>query len=403
MCAFDSECVLILTNLLIKAFIKDYKSTDKPSVRTSYGKLSGIVGIVCNVFLFTSKLIIGILSSSVAIIADSVNNLSDAASSVISLVGFKLSSKPADDEHPYGHGRYEYLSALLVAVIVMVIGVELFKTSIGKIINPQSVAFGMPLVLVLAVSITVKLWMMKFNKSIGKIIDSHALKATAADSRNDAIATLAVLLASVISHYTGYELDGFIGLGVSVFILISGIGLVKETIDPMLGCAPNAELTDIIKNMILSCEDVIGVHDLIVHDYGPNKKFASVHVEMPAELDPVKSHEIIDNIERELLVSHGIHLIIHFDPIVTKKEVTDNLYYKIEKAVKEIDPRLSIHDLKAEKNDEGTHLYFDCILTDEIKLCESDLITLIENKIREFDSSLICHITVDKSFAPIVK
>ncbi len=392
-----------MTKFLIKSFIKDSENTKSPEVRTAYGKFAGILGIVCNFLLFASKLVIGILSTSVSIIADAVNNLSDAASSVISFVGFKLSSKPADEKHPYGHGRYEYLSALFVAIIVMVIGIELFKASVEKIIHPKAIDFGLPLVLVLVISVIVKLWMMKFTKTIGKKIDSNALTATSADSRNDVISTLSVLGASVISHFSGYELDGWLGLCVSACILFSGFHMVKDTIDPMLGSAPNATLAQMLKDEILTYQGVIGVHDLIIHDYGPTRKFASVHVEMPAENDALESHEIIDNIERNIFTSMGIHLIIHFDPIVTKAEINDNMYLKIEKILKEIDEKLSLHDLKVVNCEDRTHLYFDCISPKEINIDDSLLTELIASKIKEMDASYICHVTVDKSFVPIVK
>ncbi len=392
-----------MTEFLIKAFIKNSENIKSPEVRTAYGKFAGVFGIVCNFFLFVSKLVIGILSSSVSIIADAVNNLSDAASSVVSFVGFKLSSKPADEEHPYGHGRYEYLSALFVAIIVMVIGIELFKASAQKIIHPEAIDFGLPLVLVLIISVIVKLWMMKFNKTIGEKIKSNTLLATSKDSRNDVISTLSVLLASVISQFSGYELDGWIGLCVSAFILFSGFHMVKDTIDPMLGSAPCAKLSQMLKDEILAYQGVLGVHDLIIHDYGPSRKFASVHVEMPAEDDALKSHEIIDNIERNIFTSMGIHLIIHFDPIVTKDEINDSVYSKIEKVLKEIDEKLSLHDLKVVSCDDITHLYFDCISPKEINMDDSVLTELIANKIKKIEPSYICHVTVDKSFVPIVK
>lgn len=392
-----------MTRLLIKAFIKDANNIKNPKVRTSYGKFAGVVGIVCNFLLFTSKLIIGFLTSSVSIIADAINNLSDASSGLVSLVGFKLSSKPADEEHPYGHGRYEYLSALFVAIIVMVIGVELFKSSVEKIINPKTVEFGLPLVLVLVISIAVKLWLMKFNKVIGEKIESNTLIASSYDSRNDVISTLAILFASIISYYTGYELDGWIGLLVSAFILVSGFYLVKNTIDPMLGSAPNAELTEIIKDKILSYQNIIGVHDLIIHDYGPSRKFASVHVEMPAEENSLKSHEIIDNIERDLFTLLGIHLIIHFDPIITNTQINNDIYSKIEKVILKIDERLSIHDLRLVSCDNSTHIYFDCLSPKEIDMDDALLIEMITKEIQKIDASYICHITVDKSFVPVIK
>ena len=269
-----------MTKLLIKRFIKDYENTQNSDVRTAYGKFSSIVGIVCNAILFISKLIVGTLSASVSITADAVNNLSDASSSIISLLGFKLASRPADEEHPYGHGRYEYLSGLMVAVLIMVIGVELFKSSLDKVLHPSAVEFSWVTVGVLAFSILLKTWMALFNTKTGKMINSNTLIATAADSRNDVITTGAVLVAAILSHFIGFELDGWMGLGVAVFILYSGFGLVKDTLDPMLGKAPEDEQVEEIRQKILSYPGVLGTHDLMVHDYGPGRQFASVHVEI---------------------------------------------------------------------------------------------------------------------------
>ena len=286
-----------MTNFIIKKFIKDYNKTDSPPIRTAYGKLAGYVGIVCNIVLFILKILIGTILGSVSITADAINNFSDASSSIVSLLGFKLSEKPADKEHPYGHGRYEYLSALSVAVIIILIGFELLKKSIGKIINPVDVKFNLILVIVLLLSVFIKLWMMVFNKNIGRAIKSDTLIATSLDCRNDVITTLAVLIAATISEFTTLQLDGWIGLAVAIFILISGFVLIKNTIDPMLGKAPDEEFVKTIHDKIMSYEGVLGVHDLIIHDYGPSRKFASVHVEMAAEDDPLKSHDVIDNIE----------------------------------------------------------------------------------------------------------
>lgn len=392
-----------MTQLLIKTFIKSHEKTDNPTVRAAYGKLSGIVGIGCNFLLFIAKIIIGITCSSVAITADAINNFSDAASSIINLLGFKFAEKPADAEHPYGHGRYEYISALSVAVLIIVIGVEMFKSSVDKIIHPHVTLFSIPLILVLAASVAVKLWMMFFNKILSKKINSKALLATAADSRNDVISTLAVLIAATISHYSGFDFDAWIGLGVSVFILTSGFGLIKDTIDPMLGSAPDSVLIEKIRNKILSYPGVLGMHDLIVHDYGPCRKFASVHVEMAAEGNVIESHDIIDNIERDLLSEIGLHLIVHYDPIVTNDTVTGNIRKKIENAVKEINPLLSIHDLRIVPGTTHTNLVFDCVSPYEVNIDDKELKKIIAEKVKEIDQKYNCVITIDKSFVPIVE
>ena len=392
-----------MTNLLLKTFVKDYTNTEKPNVRAAYGKLAGFVGIVCNIILFIGKVLIGTLSGSVSITADAFNNLSDASSSIISLLGFKLSEKPADAEHPYGHGRYEYLSALIVAVLIILIGFELLKTSLGKIFNPSAVNFSWVLVLVLSLSIVMKLWMMIFNKKLGTKINSDTLLATAQDSRNDVISTLAVLAASIISAFTKLELDGWIGLFVAVFILISGFGLIKNTIDPMLGRAPDAEFVRKIRDRIMSYEGVLGVHDLMIHDYGPCRQFASVHVEMAAEEDVLKSHDVIDNIEFDFLKDIGLHMIVHYDPIITKNELVSNMRYEIQEIVKAVNPSLSIHDLRVVPGISHTNLVFDCLADFDIGLTDHQLKSTISDAVKAIHPEYNCVITIDKTYAPVVQ
>ena len=390
-----------MTNLLLKAFVKNYKETDKQNVRTAYGKLAGFVGIVCNIILFLAKVLIGTLSGSVSITADAVNNLSDASTSIISLLGFKLAEKPADAEHPYGHGRYEYLSALLVAVFIMVIGFELLETSIGKIINPSPVKFNWVLVVVLLLSIIIKLWMMIFNKKLGKAIKSNTLIASSQDSRNDVIATLSILITTIISAYTNLELDGWIGLCVAAFILISGFSLIKNTIDPMLGRAPDAEFVRKIRDKIMSYEGVLGVHDLIIHDYGPTRQFASVHVEMAAEEDVLASHDVIDNIESDFLADIGLHMIVHYDPIITKNEVVKSMRYEIQEIVKTINPSLTIHDLRVVPGLTHTNLVFDCLADFDIKMNDYELKCAVSDAVKAVNPTYNCVITIDRNYAPI--
>lgn len=392
-----------MTELLAKKFIKNYDNVNNPVVRAAYGKFAGIVGIICNVILFTLKIIIGTLSRSVSITADAVNNLSDASSSIISLLGFKLAEKPADNEHPYGHGRYEYLSGLTVAVLIIVIGVELFKSSVDKILHPSKVAFSAALVIVLLFSVALKLWMMLFNKKLGKKISSTTLEATSADSRNDVISTLAVLLAAVISHFTNFELDGIIGLAVAVFILLSGIGLIKDTIDPMLGSAPDAQYVESIREKIMSYPEVLGMHDLMIHDYGPCRKFASVHVEMAAEEDVIKSHDVIDNIENDFLENEGLHLIVHYDPILTKDSLTGDLRKELSEIVKSIHPDLTIHDLRVVPGTTHTNLVFDCVNIFHLNMSDAELKNKISTLVKEKHSDYNCVITIDKSYAPVTK
>lgn len=388
-----------MQNWLVKKFVHDYENVHDISVRASYGKLSGKVGIFCNAFLFAVKFIMGTISGSVSITADAVNNLSDAASSVISLIGFKMAEKPADEDHPYGHARYEYLSGLTVAVMIILIGFELFKTSFDKVIHPSTVDFSIALVIVLAVSILIKLWMAFFNKSLGKKINSSALEATAADSRNDVISTSAVLVAAVISHFFKINLDGYMGIAVAVFILYSGIGLVKDTLDPLLGKAPEPELVDYIQKKILSYDGVLGTHDLMIHDYGPGRKFASVHVEMAAEGDVLKSHDVIDNIERDFLSKDNLNIIVHYDPIVTKDDIVNDFRSWLMEQVKSIDPHLSIHDLRIVPGNSHTNLVFDCVMPHCINMSPSELKAEIRRLVNIKYPNYYCVITIDSSYA----
>lgn len=388
-----------MQNWLVKKFVHDYENVHDINVRASYGKLSGKVGIFCNAFLFAVKFIMGTISGSVSIAADAVNNLSDAASSVISLIGFKMAEKPADEDHPYGHARYEYLSGLTVAVMIILIGFELFKTSFDKVIHPSTVDFSIALVIVLAVSILIKLWMAFFNKSLGKKINSSALEATAAYSRNDVISTSAVLVAAVISHFFKINLDGYMGIAVAVFILYSGIGLVKDTLDPLLGKAPEPELVDYIQKKILSYDGVLGTHDLMIHDYGPGRKFASVHVEMAAEGDVLKSHDVIDNIERDFLSKDNLNIIVHYDPIVTKDDIVNDFRSWLMEQVKSIDPHLSIHDLRIVPGNSHTNLVFDCVMPHCINMSPSELKAEIRRLVNIKYPNYYCIITIDSSYA----
>ena len=385
-----------MTEILIKRFIKNYENTEDTSVRAAYGKFAGFVGIICNVILFAAKIIVGTLSGSVSITADAVNNLSDASSSIISLLGFKMAEKPADAEHPYGHGRYEYLSGLTVAVLIIVIGVELLKSGIDKILHPAAVSFSPVLAGVLLFSIAVKLWLMLFNKKTGQTINSSTLTATAADSRNDVITTLAVLAAAAISHFTPLELDGWIGVGVSVFILISGFGLIKDMIDPMLGSAPDPELVAKIRDKIMTYPGVIGMHDLLVHDYGPCRQFVSVHVEMPAEENVIVSHDTIDNIEADFLKNEGIHMIVHYDPVLTRDTLTTELRSEVARMVKALNSDLSIHDLRVVPGTTHTNLVFDCVAPYSLKMTDTELKNAITDEVRKLHPDFNCVITIDR-------
>ena len=351
-----------MTKLLLRLFVKDYKNKDKPRVRSGIGKLSGAVGIGCNLVLFALKLLVGTISGSVSITADAMNNLSDATSAIVTLVGFKLAEKPADDDHPYGHARYEYLSGLAVAAMIIVIGFELAKTSVEKIFQPAAVEFTLPVAVVLLGSILVKLWLSLFNSSLGKYIDSSALLATAADSRNDVLATAAVLAAALIEWLTNWRIDGFMGLGVALFILYSGAMLAKETISPLLGETASPQLRELIVGIVSSEPKVLGYHDLMVHDYGPGQRFASMQVELDQKEDPLLCHELIDNLERRCLQEHNVHLVIHYDPVVTGDEEMDRLKAVVEQVLREMDSQISIHDFRMVRGTGHTNLIFDIAL-----------------------------------------
>ncbi len=371
-----------MTKWLIRRFVADRDQVTKPAVRTAYGRLATTTGLLCNLLLAVGKLLVGLLSGSVSVMADAANNLSDASSSVISLLGFKMASKPTDPEHPYGHARYEYLAGLMVCVIILLIGVELFRTSLNKVLHPSPVQFSWITVGVLAASILVKQWMASFYRNIGHTISSNTLQAAAADSRNDVIATAAVLVAALISHFFGVQLDGWMGLAVASFILYSGFGLLRETLDPLLGNAPDPELVQQIRESILSYPGVLGTHDLMLHDYGPGRRFGSVHVEMAAEDDIMQSHDVIDGIERDILQQMNIHLIIHLDPIVTQDPLVNDLRLWLAEQVKQIHPDLTIHDVRLVKGITHSNLIFDCVKPDGLDMTDDQLKRALSQLVR---------------------
>ena len=385
-----------MTNLLVRMFIKDYQNVQQPEVRGAYGTLAGIVGILCNLMLFAGKLVIGTISGSVSITADAVNNLSDASSSIMTLVGFRLAQKPEDAEHPYGHARIEYLTGLAVAALILVIGVQLAKSSFLKILHPEPVEFSLALVIVLVLSILVKLWMALFNRALGKKIDSTSLIATAADSRNDVISTGAVLLAAVIAHFSGWNLDGYIGVLVALFILYSSVGIARETISPLLGEPADPELVHMVKHEVLHADErVLGVHDLMVHDYGPGQTFASIHVEIDRNQDVMEAHDMIDNIEREFLKKHRIHLTIHYDPVVMDDEEVRRMRRIVGEKLREIDERLSFHDFRMVAGPEHTNLIFDVVLPYALAGKEQDIQQLLEQRLQEPGKRYYTVITFD--------
>ncbi len=367
-----------MTKLLLRLFVKNPENTQDGAVRAAIGSLSGTVGIFCNLLLFAMKLLVGLLAASVSIMADALNNLSDATSAIVTLIGFKLAEKPADEHHPYGHARFEYLSGLAVSAMIIVIGFELAKTSVEKIISPTAVDFSLASGLVLVASIAVKLWLAAFNTHLGGKIRSSTLLATAQDSRNDCIATFAVLVAGIVEHFTALKIDGYMGLGVALFILWSGWNLARDTISPLLGEAADPELRRLIVDFIGSHPKVLGIHDLMVHDYGPGQRFASLHVEMDRDEDPVACHEIIDDLERECHEKHGIHLVIHYDPVVTNDPELDRMRALVTAILRVKDERLSIHDFRMVPGTGHTNLIFDIALPSDLLGQEKALKTALE-------------------------
>lgn len=348
-----------MTNILLKLFIKNCEDTQNPAVRSSIGKLAGLTGIVCNCLLTVLKLVIGLLVGSMAIIADGVNNLSDAASSLTTLLGFRMAQRPADKQHPYGHARYEYLSGLAVAALILLIGAELVKSSIAKIINPEPIDISAATIALLAASVAVKLWMSGFYKTLGKKINSTALYATSVDSRNDVISTCAVLLGCLVNYLFGLNIDGYVGLAVAIFILYSSVGIAKDTISPLLGQQADDELVDKITELVLSHEKVLGVHDLLVHDYGPGRCYASAHVELSADEDPMACHDIIDDIECDVLEKMNVHFVIHYDPVVQNDAEQNEMRRTVGEIVRELNPAFSIHDFRIVRGSAQSKLVFD--------------------------------------------
>ena len=387
-----------MTDLLLRLFVKHASDTSDPAVRAGYGRLAGVTGIVCNLLLFALKLLAGTISGSVSITADDDNNMSDASGSIVTLVGIKLASRPADNEHPYGHARMEYLSGLAVAVLILVIGVELVKSSVGKILHPEAVEFSALIVVILVCSILVKLWMAVFNRKLGRRIGSAALTAAAADSRNDVISTGAVKLACIVGQLTGLKIDGYVGLLVALFILWSGVGIAKDTIDPLLGAKPDESLVHAIASLITSHPSILGIHDLMVHDYGPGHQFASLHVELPAEQDPLEAHDLIDNIERDFFKNDNLMVTIHYDPIVTSDAAVGVLRARLTEKLRQMDPELSLHDLRIVPGRTHTNVLFDLVLPAGYAGDKVELLTQLEQFIKEQDAAYSCIIKVEQSY-----
>lgn len=388
-----------MTEFLVHRFIKDYENTEDTKVRTAYGILSSMVGIFCNVLLFAAKLSIGMLMHSISVMADGFNNLSDAASSIISFIGVKMAEKPADEEHPFGHGRIEYIAALVVSFLVIEVGITFLKSSVGKLTHPEKISFELIPFLILVLSVGVKLWMAAFNRKLGKRIDSKVMLATAADSMGDVFTTGATILSILVCTFTGLNIDAIAGLVVSLIVIWAGVGIAKDTLEPLIGQAVDPGLAERIRKEVESYQGIEGTHDLIVHNYGPNRSMASIHAEVPRDVDIETSHEIIDRIEREITKKLGIFLVIHMDPVEMRDERVLAVKGHLEKVLEELAPETAFHDFRMVWGEERINLIFDVQVPfsygkDEQKKLESE----IAARMMQMDSRYQCVITVEKSF-----
>ena len=387
-----------MVNFLAKIFIKDYQNIESEKVRNKYWILAGIFGIISNFILFVIKIIIGLISASISIIADAINNLSDMGSSLLTLVGFKISGKPADKDHPFGHQRIEYIIGLIIAMLIIFIGFELFTTSVDKLINPVESSMTIPVLIILVVAIIFKFLQGLFYSSVAKKINSIALKASSKDSMNDVISTSFVLLGALLSFFFTYNFDGIFGLVVSGLIIITGIKLVKEGIDPLIGEKPDKDLMNKVINKVLSYDGVLGIHDLMAHMYGPQKCFVSLHVEVDSKVDVLLSHDLIDNIEKEVKEELNVELVIHMDPIETNNETLMEYVKILKEVVNEIDDSIRFHDVRLVIGETHKNLIFDLLVSFEFKYTDEELIDLVKTKIREKDPIINCVIQIDKDY-----
>ena len=388
-----------MTDLLVKLFVKDYEQTENLQVRTRYGLLSGMVGICCNVLLFLAKLFTGMMINSISVMADAFNNLSDAASSIISFVGVKMSEKPADKEHPFGHGRIEYISAFIVAFLVIQVGFSLFKSSLGKLFHPEELSFSLISVGILGLTVAVKLWMCLFNRKLGKRIQSSVMLATAADSLGDTGATAATIFSIVVYGVWHVNIDGLVGIAVSILVMIAGINIAKDTLAPLIGGAIDPEIYQKITGFVEQYDGIIGSHDLIVHNYGPGRSMASIHAEVPSNVEIGKSHAVVDQIERDAQKKLGIFLVIHMDPVDADNPMTAELKKMVEEILAGLDERLSLHDFRIVDAGNQINIIFDLVVPREYtKARQDELKQKIYQRIREQDSRYFCVITAECSF-----
>lgn len=388
-----------MTEFLIRHFVKDYEQVEKVSVRTRYGMLASVVGIFCNVLLFAVKASVGLLLHSISVTADAFNNLSDAASSVIGLVGVRMAGKPADSEHPFGHGRMEYITALVVSFLVIEVGFTFFKDAVQRIVHPQKLAFGAASVLILVLSVGVKLWLSFFNRKLGRKIDSKVMLATAADAIGDVITTSATVFSLLFFYFTGWNIDGIVGLCVSLVVMWAGIGIARDTLRPLLGEAVDPAAYKKIAGFVEGYDGITGSHDLIVHNYGPGRNMASIHAEVPNDVDIETSHEIIDRIERDAVKELGVFLVIHMDPVETKNEKILTVKKQVEEVVRTIDPELSVHDLRVVEGKERVNVIFDMVVPFRYtRTEEKELILKATRRMQELDSRYQCVITAERSY-----
>lgn len=387
-----------MITFLSRFFIKNYQDTQDPVVRQSYGVLCGTVGICFNLMLFAGKALAGFLSHSIAITADAFNNLSDAGSSIITLIGFKISGQDPDPGHPFGHGRIEYISGLAVSAIILLMGVELLKTSLEKILHPEELSFSPVIIVILAASILIKLYMHLYNKKVAQKIDSAAMMATAADSLSDSVATTAVLAATLADHFTGLHIDGWCGILVGLFICCAGFGAARDTINPLLGQPPEKEFVRQIEKIVLSCPNVLGIHDLIVHNYGPGRTMISLHAEVPASGDILALHDSIDNIERQLQSELRCSAVIHMDPVVTDDAETQQLKEMMTAIVKEMSPGLKLHDFRLVKGPTHTNIIFDVLVPYHFKMDDNQIREFIGKRAKALDPCYYTVVNVDKDY-----
>ena len=383
---------------LVRLFIKDCDNVTDPAVRERYGILSGAVGIALNLLLSAGKLFAGLMTGSISITADAFNNLSDAGSSVVTLVGFKLAGQKADDGHPFGHGRMEYLAGLLVSLMILLVGVELGRSSIGKILHPEAVDFSLVSTGILAASILVKLWMGQFNRGLGRKIGSAAMAATAADSISDAVATAAVLAGTLVNRFAHVNIDGWVGLAVAVFILRSGWGAAKDTINPLLGESPDPELVKQLRELVLSHPQVVGMHDLIIHDYGPGRRLCSFHAEVPQDADILDAHDAIDHIEREIKEKFGIETTVHMDPIATADEKVNQLRRQVADLARVVEPEMTIHDFRVVRGPTHTNVIFDAVVPHKCRLTDEEVLQRLRRAVSALDPTYQAVIQIDRAY-----